>query len=245
MALAPLIPNIKAHWALDEASGARADPFGSHTAADTTTVGSNTGKFEALAADFDDSVPDRLVVPHHADLGMPAGGQMTIGGWVNIKDTSVSMNVFAKWALSGTGIIYSVQFESTANNMRILVGNVDGDDTGLIATCTTALSQDTWYFCIFEIDEGADTVTADVNNANKATQSGLSWTLPDDTNDLWIGSDEATGNDADALMQGWFIMDTVITTGQKNEIYNSGVGYNLNNLLEATPGVAHQLFGGF
>lgn len=230
---------VISYWALDEpsnGSGAvlRRDAFGGNDATDPTTVPSVAGKITPLAANFDDAVPDRLVVPYNTSLDIPASGQLTIGGWIQVHDLTVAMNYFSKWAAT-TGIIYALQYADiggSTHRFRALIGNSSGDNTGFTVTWGTAVLANTWYFVLVEIDEANEFASIEVNRTGRVEATGsLSYSLVDDTNDLWIGSDEATGNDMDGYLNGWALIEGILSTDEKDDWYLSGAGRDLNELL--------------
>jgi hypothetical protein len=220
---------IRAYWPLNEAAGPALESYNGLNGADATGVGSNTGLIYPLAREFVAASSDHFVVPDNGLLDMPSSGIMTFCGWAYQNSIASAQSLFAKWALPN-GIVYLVQFESSGKAYRMLLGNATGDNTGAINTdADVIVAAGTWYFIRVEVDENIPRTRIQVNEAlGYSTITNPGWSLVDDGSDLWIGSDEATGNDFDGRLQAWALIEGTLLSSEISELYNSGAGFDLN-----------------
>lgn len=220
---------IRAYFPLNENNGVGLETYHGNDATDVTGVGSDTGLIYPKARKFVASKPDRLVAPYDPLFDMPSSGILTVCGWAKQTTIVGAMALFAKWGLPN-GIVYNVQFIDPGNLYRMLLGNAAGDNTGAICSdADVTVAAGTWYFIRVEIDENIPRTRIQVNEVlGYTTITNPGWSLVDETNDLWIGSDEATGNDFDGLLQAWSLIEGTLTAAEISEIYNSGSGFDLN-----------------
>lgn len=223
---------IRAYWPLNEADGPGLEAYNGLDGADATGVGSDVGLIYPLAREFLAANSDHLVVPDNTLLDMPSSGKLTIAGWYypyTVPATAYSC--VAKWALPN-GIVYLQQLlgGGPTGSFRNLLGNAAGDDAVIGATDSDVLvSANSWYFVISVIDETTPQNTINVNQVFGPNTNGnpAAWTLVDDGSDLWIGSDEATGNDFDGRIQGVVLIDGTLTGAEISEMYGGGSGFDL------------------
>lgn len=218
---------IRGFWPLNEAGGAARESFRGLNGADATGVGSAPGHIYPLSRSFVAANSDHFVVPSSVWLNMPSSGVMTLCGWAYQNSLAATMALFARWGLPNS-IVYNAQFLNGTPLYRLLIGNALGDNTGAICPdADVIVGTGAWYFIRAEVDENLPRTRIQVNEVlGYFSVTNPGWSLVD-SGDLWIGSDEATGNDFDGRLQAWALIEGTLTGPEITEIYNGGAGFDL------------------
>lgn len=222
MALSDAVPFAVAAWALDEASGTRADSVGSNDLTDNNTVGSGTGKFDT-AADFEADNSERLTSNDTADLSVSDIDFMW-RLWARLESKGADRPLVTKWQFSSDHRSYHLRYDSGSDRFAFFVSH-----NGLVAVSVTANnfgspSTGTWYLIHAWHDAANNQIGISVNAGTADTTSHGDGVFND------AGIFELGGwNDAGAWHDG-LIDDVVLLKGyvldatERAEDYNGGAG---------------------
>lgn len=210
-----LLTGAEAFWTLNETSGNRADSVGSNTLTDSGAVGYDTGKVNN-AARFDNSA-DQLSITDNASLSF-SDEDMTVAFWVYYDGTSFSSHLIGKW---GTGGHEWAVYQPSSGGPRFIVTH-NGSTTALV-TESTALTVGTWNFVVAWHDSTANTINIQVNNGTiRSTAHSLG--LYNGTSAFTVGNTSTLGTNLDGRIDAAGVWRRVLTSDEKNYLYNSGNG---------------------
>lgn len=216
--LAALSDNLISCWTLDEASGNRADSFGSNTLTDTNAVGSATGKISNAAGGF--SVTKAL---DGGNILPASGNNLTFQFWVKINSTlSSDKFVISKGVLSSnydfalylrnTGLYTMFGNANTLADFASTSWNVDTNWHHIILTYN---GSGTWT--IYQDNGTADTVSITAGN------TAVSFDIGNLQTSLAFGYD--------GLIDEFAVWSRVISSGERTQLYNSGSGTSCANII--------------
>jgi len=218
----PGLTGMVAYWDLDEASGNRADSFGSNTLVDNNTVGSaafviNNG------SDHEASNSEYFTVADNSDLSM-GDIDFWFAGWVKLE--SLSVNALLVWkskndSTSTNDREYSLAV-NTSGDMQWLVSN---DTSNGQVTWSTSLSLATKYFVVVYHDSVNNLVGISIDGAAFQTSAWSGGSF-DSNGSFVMGRQALTGsNKLDGLMDEWQCRKASPPTIDDVEwMYNSGDG---------------------
>lgn len=227
-----LLTGLVGYWALDEASGTRADSHSNGLdLTDNNTVAQGTGNVYANCADFERSNSEYL---SHADDALFSPSSMTFAAWINLESQpppNYNYMIASKddYALSSNrewGITYAN--DSNINYLRWYI--FYGASYGL-AEITGALSLSTWHLVVGRHDQGTD---IDVSiNAGTPTSTSLNQTMNSGTAPFAIATHFSGGAPKvyfDGLIGPVALWDRALSDSEVSTFYNSGNGLEYSEL---------------
>jgi len=222
------------YWALDEASGTRAD---SHTAnsfdlTDVNTVLSGTGAVYATCADMERTNSEGLT---HADNDAFSPSSLTITAWVKFESFPGGANItsiFSKddYALTATRE-WNLYYSDSDNKLKFIV--FYGSSFFSADTAANSLSLATWYFLVARHDQGTG-VNLSIDNGTPITSAG-NHTMNSSTAPLAVGGIHNGGVLApafgfDGLIGPVSMYNRSITDSEVTLLHNSGTGLKYSEL---------------
>lgn len=212
--------SLISHWSLEEASGNRADDFGSNTLTDNNTVTQNTGKV-GNAGQFTAANTETLSVADNAGLSV-TDVDFTIAGWIYLD----SLGAVRTWASKSTDPTDRgwAAYINSDDKAHFVVRN-SGDSAYVDVTASTfgALSVSTWYFIICDYDSTGDTIGISVNNGTRDT-AALAGGTRDTAVDFILGADSVTNDLWNGRIDEVAFWKKLLSVSDKAAIYNSGNG---------------------
>ena len=212
------LTSLISYWKLEEASGSRADIYGTNTLTDNNTVTQQTGKL-GNCAQFTALNMEKLSIASNSGL-KPLASSFTITAWVYLDSKPAVGRIVAKNGSSGTDSEYAIWYYSVDDRLRFNVAY--GSTSGLNANNLGSPSLATWYFIVAWVDAAADTMNIQVNNGT-ADSTAMSSTLSDTSTEFDIGSD-SIGNYFDGRIDSVGFWKRVLTVAERTALYNSGSG---------------------
>lgn len=199
-----------AYWKMDEASGTREDSVGSNDLLDSTSTGSAAGKL-GNGGDFEAGTPNWLSAADSPELSI--GDQdFTIALWVKPESLTTFNVLFSK-----NGLDLAI-FNNASGVVTFSVGG-----GGPSPSTGGELVVGSWSLIIAWYDAAGDLKNVSVNNAFAVADSGVSPT--DNGLPLVVGAFDTSGTfPADGMIDEVGIWDRVLTSDERTELYNSGVG---------------------
>lgn len=232
---ADLKTELACWWALDEASGDRADSHtNGYTLTDNNTVGVTTAKIGANAGLWDASSNEHLDRANGAEAWRMGLKDLTVGAWIKPTGFATGAN---QW-LVGTGVAtgteqgYLCGFNSTGSRPEIRINNGTSAINRFISWGTEP-TDGVWYFVLFEWDRSAD-MSVWKNDVEELSPLDISSFESDDilsVSKLTVG--RFMINDSqhlDAGVDELFIYNRLLTAAEKTWLYNSGSGRSYSEI---------------
>jgi hypothetical protein len=215
-----LLTNLQAYWALDEASGTRADSHtGGHTLTDNNTTGSGTGKI-SLGADFDSIANEFLSLADHADLSMGAIS-FSISLWAKIETKTSDMTLIHKGTNTSALTEYHVFYDMSADRFAFTVG--DGSVANTIqAVAAGSPSSGVWYHIIATHENGVG-LRIRIDNQFQNTV-GHTTGSQDTAGSLEIGDFSSGSTNFNGLIDEVGVWKKLLSSVEIAQLYNSGNG---------------------
>ncbi len=206
-------------WALEEASGNRADSHGSNTLTDNNTVTSNPGKVNT-AAQFTAANTEYLSHTDNADLSV-SDVDFCFSLWVYLDSTGVARTILCKDGNTGNREHY-LEVRAT-NVVRFFAFNGGTGQIGVVSSVAT-LSASTWYHLYVYHDSVNNKVGISIDNgaAVEAATTGApgNGAAPFEIGDRSSGTAPFNGRiDEVAFWKG-----RLLTAAERTWLYNSGSG---------------------
>ena len=201
---------------MQEASGDRADSFGSNTLTDNSSVGAATGKISGNAADFVRASTDNLSIADNPSLSFGAE-DFSFGFWIYVNSTANPQYVINKWAASGSREYHILLVSGM--KLRMLVSYDGGSYTTL--NHTTTLSTGTWYW-VYAYHQNGVELGISINNAAATTIAHTTGGF-DGSSPFEVGM-RSSGNYLDARLQQLAVWRAVKSADDRTSIYNGGSG---------------------
>lgn len=155
-----LFNGLVGYWALNEASGNRADSsVNSNTLTDNNTVTSATGQY-SNAGQFTAANTESLSINSNSTL-VTGNIDFTVAAWVYLDSESGVMIPISKLA-AASDVEYEFGYNNTTDRFAMTYTN--GDAVSVVANTFGAVSTGTWYLLIGWYDATADTLNITVNN---------------------------------------------------------------------------------
>ena len=223
--------NAVAYWKLDEASGARADSTGNGlgltplgtvsgaagkvgNAASLTRAGEN-GLFKNSTAAFD-------------------GDQISVAFWVKFDSITEGEDQTIIWRMAETSkVVFHIAFHSGLW-LDVYEDSAFNNETAFLES-SVSIAADTWYFVVAEIDRTNEVVRLRINATQEQDMFFDSPTAPTGTSSILsigsgvtpVGAANTAGFHTEGLVDevGWW--DRLLTTPEKDHLYNAGVGRSL------------------
>lgn len=213
-----LLTGLGAYWALEEASGSRADATGNgNSASPTNTPGNAAGRVGNALSCVSASTQYLTVT---SSTTVQSAAKFTIAGWFYLT-TLATGGILAKW--DGAGVAKEYRLDIPAlNQLRMLV-SFNGS-TQTIATFTNGAnwSTATWYFATGGYD--GTNVWVTVNNGTRSN-SAVAGTPFKGATDAVIGvADTAPSLPINGRIDELGYWQRDLTAGELTALYNSGSG---------------------
>lgn len=210
--------DLVSYWTLNEASGTRADSYGSNNLTDNATVTGAAGKL-STSSQFTAANSEYLSVADNSDLSM-GDVDFTITGWAYLDSLGTARGALGKW---GTSREYLVSV-STGNQMQFFVTSDGTSGTAVSVTGTTVtLTTATWYFVKAWHDSVGNTINIQVNDGTIHTTAHTLGVF-NGTSELRLGSNEVAPNHWNGRLDDWAIWRKALSGAQGTTLYNGGVG---------------------
>ena len=219
-----LTDSLISWWSLDETSGTRADSHGSNDLTDTNTVGYATGK-QSNGGDFVRTSSEYLSHASNSDL-TTGDIDWTIAYWVKFDVVNVYQAVVSKW--NGAGEFWiGLSYEGKA---RFYAEKSSGYAD---LYSTASLSADTWYFITAWFDSTNDLIYIQINDATP--ESTACTDIRTDTKNWLIGAaSSGSGDQVDGVVDEVGFWKRLLTSDERNQLYNSGNGVSYADLTSVT-----------
>ena len=211
-----LLTDLRNYWALDEASGNRADTVGSVTLTDNNSVTSATGLF-GTAAEFDASNSEMLT--------------NTTSGF-DFYTNDFTINIWATKTVDSSSFIglFSNRF-GTVSNGWITLGTRDRILTLEVKSVTNITASDSfnphnqgWQMYTITYNATSKVLTL-YRNTTSAGTAGAGTPEPGDaSNGISIGRWFEGAQHWDGLSQGVGLWTRILDSDEIDELYNSGDG---------------------
>lgn len=219
-----LLTGLVAYWALDEASGTRADATGRGNSFATVNnaPGNTTGKVGS-AIQLTSASSQWLKAASTADLTI-GDNDCTIALWVCLDSKSGQRTFLSKWSDNTTADQeYTVQYVDSTNRFRFWIG---GFSKSVDATTLGSPSLSTWYFIVAQHDAANDLIKIGVNAGTLDTAATAGVAPTSHSMDLGLGSQKAqvSANQMDGRIDEVGIWKRLLTSGEITALYNAGAG---------------------
>lgn len=218
---------LSAYWKLDEASGTRLDIWREAHLTDNNTVGQAVGKVNE-AADFVSANNEFL---SHLDAHCLSTGDIgfSIAGWVFVDVVGARRGFVAKgdW---NAGSAQEYQLHYNPNNDRFEFGvSANGTaQTFVVANNLGSPSVATWYFIVGWHNATANTINIQVNNGS-VDSAAYAGGVTNTAGTFVLGAYSDTPNFVhDGLLDEWGLWKKVLSTQEKDDLYNGGTGQTLS-----------------
>lgn len=219
------LDSLVSYWALDEASGNRADSHGSNTLTDNNTVGSATGKINT-AADVERSASEYLSCASNSEL-QTGDIDFTLAAWVNLESSQDMIIIGKDTDSPANSRDYTLDYAEISPGVFRFRFYINGGAGGAIAVSSLALSTSTWYYVLGWHDAAGNTVNVQVNNGspNSAATGGASPNVS--SAEFRVGARQYSGFQGywDGLIDEAALWKRLLTSDERTSLYNSGSGF--------------------
>jgi hypothetical protein len=222
----PIPTNLRAYlsacYMLEESTGTRYDSVGSNDLTDNNTVLRSMGKINQ-GAKFTAANTEYLSIADNIDYS--SNDSWYIAFWVKLNSNGAYQGLFAKWTSAVDGEFYC----DVTNTNSITCGVTNNTTAAYNYGPALNMSVNTWYFVIVGYDKWNQRLAISINGAAE-TLKGLTYTLPDTANAMWIGR---WGNYyLDGIMDGFMLWKgRVLTQTERTWLYNDGYGRSCSEVM--------------
>lgn len=217
-----LATNLIAYWKLNETSGTRADYKGGNTLTDNNTVTSNPGK-QDNAAQFAKANSEYLSIADNTALST-GNISFSMAGWFYFDDKSTASGLAGKHETSGQ-YEYLLYYDG-ADRVRFAVSSTGTSTAEITASNHGAIAINTWLFVAAWHDSVNDQICISVNNGSANCLVHTAG-VRDGTSPFQIGR-SATGNYFAGRADELGFWKKVLTSQERTDLYNSGIGNTYN-----------------
>lgn len=223
--------DVVAWWSCDEESGTRVDSSANaNDLTDNNSVLFGTGKI-SNACDFESTNSEYLSIADASQTGLDLLGDWTWSGWIWLESNTGGDPLMEKWLDSTTRSI-ALQYQTTP---RIILYHSNNGTTQGSCDISTTLNTSTWYHLSISYDISAADLHLYVNGSNVGDDlSGCFTVTYDNSNPFYLGRSTASGTYLDGLLDEVVITNTVLTSTEITELYNSGNGISYNDYFNPT-----------
>lgn len=221
---ADLLTSLISYWKLDEASGSRADSYGSNTLTDNNTVTGAGGPdplLIPLASNFVAANSEFLSVGDNASISIGGGVQYTQAVWVYLDSKPSMGHLFAK--REGTGSLeYYLRFHGTNDRFQLQT-SPDGNTpvTSVLDNVLGSPALATWYFVVCGFD--GTNIWISTNDGAKTTTASSG--IYDGTATLKFGRGNNSESEFhDGRLAGAGLWKRTLTAAEITFLYNGGHG---------------------
>lgn len=243
-----IIDNLVAYWSLANVN----DAHGSNTLTNNGTVTFVAGKV-GNAADCESGSSQYLSIIDNAALSM-GDIDCTFAGWVRFESAptagTFTMTVLAKCNLSDNQREYLLDWEQSANRLRVQISG-DGTATTTLVANTLGIPQlATWYFIVWKHDSVNNQIIMKINDVAE-TPVAHTTGIHNGTSTFALGAlirSAATDRFMDGLLDEWGIWKRKTTDAEDTWLYNSGTGRSYAEIVAGIPAggsLRPRIFGKF
>ena len=210
-------------WSLDEESGERVDSHGSNNLTDVNTVLYGAGK-RNNAGDFEVGTSEYLEIADNADLSF-GDEDVTFAGWVKLESKGATRCWLGKRVDGGGALDYNLFFHNAGDDFRFGAAGaaVEANNLG-------SPSLATWYFIVCWHDAAGNTINIQVNNGTADSAATGGTPINDGAGYFAIGAEGRNGDYWDGLIDEVAVWNRVLTSGEKDWLYDSGAGRTYTEL---------------
>lgn len=248
MPTSPGTTGLVAWWALDEASGDRADSHsGGYTLTDNNTVGAGTAHVGANAASFAAASSEYLSTANGSVLAAVAGSSWTITGWAN-PVTVTGGAPLGTWDGGFAGLALRLNTGGTANS--IVAQWINDAGGSVLAEAAVAQAAGTWAFFAVTYDAVANRLYMRTNGTTSAgtVTSGTYSAQAEFRLGDW--GEPGPHSYYNGRLDEVAVWSRALSTDELDWLYNAGAGRAYSALAGAAKGlpiIAHHyraVFGG-
>lgn len=204
--------NLIAYWKLDEASGDRADSYGSETLIDGGSHGRVAGPGNLPWAV---QIANGSSLTKVSDSNLQNTGPFTVVGWFKLTGLSAAKypTLIGK---SPPTVEWTLGFNGDNMNLNLAVSP---DTTNLTWVSSTTLSNGTWYFFVAGYDGSQTFFYTNNGTPNTTTYSSGIYS---GSNTLYLGWAFDGGTEVD--IAGVAFWKRALTSNERSWLYNAGSG---------------------
>ncbi|KAA3644794.1 MAG: hypothetical protein DWQ07_15420 [Chloroflexi bacterium] len=229
-----LLNSLQAYWKLDESSGTRMDAHGFSHLSDNNSVTSGTGLLND-AAQFDKTNSEYLSRVDNDALSL-GDFDFSYAFWVKLDSKGTSYPILTRYETASDRSIW-MGYSGASDRFNFGLYNSAGNGIGWVYADTFGSpSVDTWYFVYIEYDAANDTVGVSINNGRLDTSS-TTGTPADGTAAFKLGYGAGSSYYHDGRIDELGFWKRLLTSDERNELYNSGSGlaYPFGDVPTETP----------
>ena len=218
-----LTESLISYWKLEEASGSRADSFGTNTLTDNNTVTQQTGKLGSCAQ-FTSLNTEYLSRADNASLRINESS-FTLSAWIYADTISVFPAILCKNASGNPDSRdeFASYINSVNNKLTFYVVYDTNVSKGIESSET--LSTGTWYHIILWRDATGLTLNIKINNGTATTVAITGVTATNaNTQPFVIGTYGSTQLPFNGRIDSVGFWKRVLTAAEHTALYNSGSG---------------------
>jgi hypothetical protein len=212
---------LVSYWALNEASGTRADSHSTNDLADNNTVTQGAGHHEANSADFELSNAEFL---SHADNAALSGGTGSFSWslWAKLESKAASQYLVLKNQTWFSAVDYCIRYNASLDRFQFMGSAGTGASNYFILSADNfgAVSTATWYHvaCVYD---GVNALIY-INGGTADTEAHTAGTANGST-PLNIGAYQQDGNGPrdeyfDGLMESVGFWSRALTSTEVSEL---------------------------
>lgn len=223
-----LMIDLVGHWKLNEETGTRYDSHWDNDLTETNSVGFDTGKL-GNAASFVSSANEYLSINDNEHLNLD-GQSFTISCWV--KFDALTNTDAEDWVgFLGKGndfglnqFTLSLAYRPTLQRIQFGFADNAGNSSSATANTFGVISTGVWYFVLATYNASNQAVSISVNDVENTATSP--YVIFDNEYPFNIGRMMANRYNFSGKVDSVSLWKRVLTTAEKTQMYNSGVGWD-------------------
>ena len=241
----PTLPTgLVSYWNLDESGGVRKDSYGNNNLQDYNTVGSVAGLGGRLAANFNADNAESLFLDTQNSGLFISSRDVSVSDWFRISDNTIENNIITDSSgNNGVGTNFTVRYRGNLATKRFQVVYARSFSGPIIAdTYEINLTENEWYFVVATIDISSGNVgfllkdTDGVSLINQTINNNPGYYVNTTGRDKFSISSRSNSRGAidmfiSTRMQSLGVWSKVLSSGEKNDLYNNGVPLFYENPL--------------
>lgn len=219
-----LLTGLVGYWALEEASGDRADSHtGGLTLTDNNTVTQAAAGLVDEAAQFTAANSETLSRADSAALSTGPGVAFTLALWVYLDSAGADRPCMTKWGGAFGSREFWLGYDNSDGSFSLQVS--DGSAGTGVVSSLGAPSTATWYFVVGRYHPDTDEISISVDAGTPDTES-FTGSVPDSTAAFVLGSDAlgGSGHHNGRMDEVMYWKGRVLTEVEVAWLYNSGSG---------------------
>lgn len=237
--------NLVSCWAMEEASGTRADSYTSsaNDLTDNNTVAMNASGKVGNTAELELSNSEYLSRASNSSLVM-GDIDFTIALWVNMESNATTQKIVAK----DSGLSFANEYAIDLPIGGQFRFGIDSSSAFYFATPTGTASLATWYYIVGWHDATANTVNISVNDGTVFSTSTTGQAPVTGTTTFMVGRRDEAGSPfyTDGFVDEAAIWKRKLSGAEITDLYNSGTGRACSYIVPAaSPTHPNRNFIGF